>query len=311
MLPVAQSPPPPFNNMRRYGQEQIKVFALELLLHGGQSGTRVSITRTTQAPHQWIVGFFFTRCKGRTGITMKMPIQSGRRTDTTVLGDKKIGVVRGNGCQVGPTHSIRRQRLQCCLLGLRKSGASWAKARPTARSSKSRSSRQPGATVVMFLPPAHGQEKALYELGRDHIGEGALLLPTSHTILRTASTSTGRTARGPRCRADRAERPGGLYGASMKRVTACRAWSPSTTTQRQCTGLALAYRPASAAPAPASSPRPSKKRPRPTCSASRPSSVAARPNWSSRASTLVKAGYQPEVAYYEHARTQAHRRPAA
>ena len=57
---------------------------------------------------------------------------------------------------------------------------------------------------------------------------------------------------------------------------------------------------ASAAPAPASSRRRSRRRPRPTSSASRPCSAAA-----SRAlvkagfETLVEAGYQPEIAYFE------------
>ncbi len=57
---------------------------------------------------------------------------------------------------------------------------------------------------------------------------------------------------------------------------------------------------ASARPARACSSPPSRRRPRPISSASRPSSAAGPASWSRRASqTLVDAGYQPEIAYFE------------
>ncbi len=57
---------------------------------------------------------------------------------------------------------------------------------------------------------------------------------------------------------------------------------------------------ASAARAPASSRPRSRKRPRPICSASRPCCAAARRELVVKGyETLVEAGYQPEVAYYE------------
>jgi hypothetical protein len=57
---------------------------------------------------------------------------------------------------------------------------------------------------------------------------------------------------------------------------------------------------ASVAPGPACCRRRSRKRPRPISSASRPCSAAAPPNsWSGGFETLVEAGYQPEVAYFE------------
>ena len=57
---------------------------------------------------------------------------------------------------------------------------------------------------------------------------------------------------------------------------------------------------ASAACAPAASRRRSPRRPRPTCSASRPCSAAARRRSCRPGSrSLIEAGYQPEVAYFE------------
>ncbi len=57
---------------------------------------------------------------------------------------------------------------------------------------------------------------------------------------------------------------------------------------------------ASAHAAPASSRRPSPRRPRPISSASRRCCAAASARWSrTRFDTLVEAGYQPEIAYFE------------
>ena len=57
---------------------------------------------------------------------------------------------------------------------------------------------------------------------------------------------------------------------------------------------------ASAARAPASSRRPSRRRPRPTSSASRPCCAAASTHLVQAGfETLVEAGYQPEIAYFE------------
>ena len=56
----------------------------------------------------------------------------------------------------------------------------------------------------------------------------------------------------------------------------------------------------SAAPAPASSRRPSRKRRKPISSASRRCCAAASARWSRAGfETLVEAGYQPEIAYFE------------
>ena len=75
--------------------------------------------------------------------------------------------------------------------------------------------------------------------------------------------------------------------------------------ERDASGTARARDPRlrprrSATPGPASSRRRSRRRPRPTCSASSRSCAAARPPLVKMAfETLVEAGYQPELAYFE------------
>ena len=109
-------------------------------------------------------------------------------------------------------------------------------------------------------------------------------------------------ARGRRRHDDRAEgsRPPGAPHLRRGHRHA-RASSPCTRTRpARRKARALAYGAASAARAPASSRPPSRRRPRPTCSASRPCSAAAsRELIRNGFETLVEAGYQPEIAYFE------------
>ena len=111
-----------------------------------------------------------------------------------------------------------------------------------------------------------------------------------------------RPARHRRRRDGRAEGPGppaplGLPGRRRRARPVRRPSRPVRDRARPRPGLRPGDR---LDPGRASSRRPSPRRPRPTCSASRPSCAAA-PRRSSRwrFETLVEAGYQPELAYFE------------
>ena len=88
---------------------------------------------------------------------------------------------------------------------------------------------------------------------------------------------------------------------SSSRAAACRRSSPSRRTRPARPARASSPTPAASAPrAPASSRPRSRKRPRPTSSASRSCCAAASPSLIKNGfETLVEAGYQPELAYFE------------
>ena len=154
------------------------------------------------------------------------------------------------------------------------------------------------ADVIMMLVPDQTQAVVYRDDVAPNLKEDATLM--------FAHGSTSTSARS--CRRPRSTSPWSPPRApviscavSTKRARACRCSSPCTRTpaarrrRRHCPTRAP-----SAACAPAVSRRRSRKRPRPTSSASRPcSAAAARELVTAGFETLVEAGYQPEIAYFE------------
>ena len=103
-----------------------------------------------------------------------MKMYSEADVDTTALGDQKIAVL-GYGSQ-GRAHALNLKDSGFnVVVGLRKSGASWAKAEADGLVVEEPNEAAKGAAIVMFLTPDMVQ-KALYESVVGDIGEGALLL---------------------------------------------------------------------------------------------------------------------------------------
>jgi ketol-acid reductoisomerase len=103
---------------------------------------------------------------------MKMYVEAD--VDTTCLKDKRIAVL-GYGSQ-GRAHALNLKDSGFnVVVGLRKSGASWAKAEADGLTVMEPAAAIKGAAIVMFLTPDMVQ-KALYESVADDIEKGALLL---------------------------------------------------------------------------------------------------------------------------------------
>ncbi len=103
---------------------------------------------------------------------MKMYVEAD--VDTTCLKDKRIAVL-GYGSQ-GRAHSLNLKDSGFnVVVGLRKSGASWAKAEADGLTVMEPADAIKGAAIVMFLTPDMVQ-KALYLSLVDGIEKGALLL---------------------------------------------------------------------------------------------------------------------------------------
>ena len=103
-----------------------------------------------------------------------MQMYSEADVDISVLGDQKVAVL-GYGSQ-GRAHALNLKDSGFnVVVGLRKSGASWAKAEADGLTVQEPSEAVKAAAVVMFLTPDMVQ-KALYQKVVDDIEEGALLL---------------------------------------------------------------------------------------------------------------------------------------
>ena len=155
--------------------------------------------------------------------------------------------------------------------------------------------------MIMILAPDHGAARTCTrESVEPNLADGrrAVLRPRLQHPLRLHQAARagvdvmhgraeGPRAPGPPGVRRRARRPGARRGRAGR--------------DRQGLGRSRCRTPRrSAACAPAASGRRSPRRPRPTCSASRPCSAAARPQLVQAGfETLVEAGYQPEVAYFE------------
>jgi ketol-acid reductoisomerase len=103
-----------------------------------------------------------------------MKMYSEADVDTSILGDSKVAIL-GYGSQ-GRAHALNLKDSGFnVVVGLRKSGASWAKAQADGLTVEEPNEAVKGASVVMFLTPDMVQ-KALYQSVIDDIGQGALLL---------------------------------------------------------------------------------------------------------------------------------------
>ncbi len=103
-----------------------------------------------------------------------MQMYSEKDVDTTVLGDQKIAVL-GYGSQ-GRAHALNLKDSGFnVVVGLRRNGASWAKAEADGLDVQEPNEAASGAAIVMFLTPDMVQ-KALYKSVVDNIDNGALLL---------------------------------------------------------------------------------------------------------------------------------------
>ena len=103
-----------------------------------------------------------------------MKMYSEADVDTSILGDSKVAIL-GYGSQ-GRAHALNLKDSGFNVaVGLRKSGASWAKAVADGLTVEEPNEAVKGATIVMFLTPDMVQ-KALYQSVIDDIEEGALLL---------------------------------------------------------------------------------------------------------------------------------------
>lgn len=103
-----------------------------------------------------------------------MKMYSESDVDTSCLADKKVAIL-GYGSQ-GRAHALNLKDSGFnVVVGLRPSGASWAKAEADGLSVQEPGEAAQGAAIVMFLTPDMVQ-KALYESVVDSIDDGALLL---------------------------------------------------------------------------------------------------------------------------------------
>lgn len=103
-----------------------------------------------------------------------MQMYSEADVDISVLGDQKVAVL-GYGSQ-GRAHALNLKDSGFNVaVGLRKSGASWAKAQADGLTVEEPNEAVRGAAIVMFLTPDMVQ-KALYQTVVDDIEQGALLL---------------------------------------------------------------------------------------------------------------------------------------
>ncbi len=103
-----------------------------------------------------------------------MQMYSEADVDTSIIADQKVTIL-GYGSQ-GRAHALNLKDSGFnVVVGLRKSGASWAKAEADGLSVQEPNEAVKGAVVVMFLTPDMVQ-KALYESVVADIDEGALLL---------------------------------------------------------------------------------------------------------------------------------------
>ena len=103
-----------------------------------------------------------------------MKMYSEADVDTSILGDSKVAIL-GYGSQ-GRAHALNLKDSGFNVaVGLRKSGASWAKAEADGLTVEEPNEAVKGASVVMFLTPDMVQ-KTLYQSVIDDIDEGALLL---------------------------------------------------------------------------------------------------------------------------------------
>ena len=103
-----------------------------------------------------------------------MKMYSESDVDTSCLADQKVAIL-GYGSQ-GRAHALNLKDSGFnVVVGLRPDGASWAKAEADGLTVQNPNEAATGAAVVMFLTPDMVQ-KALYESVVDNIEQGALLL---------------------------------------------------------------------------------------------------------------------------------------
>ena len=218
--------------------------------------------------------------------------------DLGLLSGRKVAVI-GYGSQ-GHAHALNLKDSGVdVVVGLPAGSRSRAKAQEDGLTVKTPAEAAAEADIVMILTPDTGQAK----LYRDDIAPGlkpGKTLMFAHgfnirfgTITAPAGVDVSMIAPkapGHRVREVFKEGQGtpGLLAVHQDASGQGEGRWPSPT------------RRASAAPAPGSSRRRSPRRRRPTSSASRPCCAAGPPRWSRPGfETLVKNGYQPEIAYFE------------
>jgi ketol-acid reductoisomerase len=103
-----------------------------------------------------------------------MKMYSEADVDTSILGDRKVTIL-GYGSQ-GRAHALNLKDSGFnVVVGLRKTGASWARAEAEGLAVMEPNDAVKGAAIVMFLTPDMVQ-KAVYQAVVDDIEQGALLL---------------------------------------------------------------------------------------------------------------------------------------
>ena len=218
--------------------------------------------------------------------------------DLSIISGRKVAVL-GYGSQ-GHAHSLN---LRDSGVDVRVGLPEGSKSRPKAEAEGLRvvtpAEAAAEADVIMILAPDHVQRHLYTESVEPHLTAGKALFfghgfnirfgyitpPADVDVIMVAPKGPGHLVR--------REYAAGRGVPVHRRGRAGRD-------RRGVGARAVVRQGASAACVPAASRPPSPRRPRPTCSASRPCSAAAPRSWCMYGfETLVEAGYQPEVAYFE------------
>ena len=206
-----------------------------------------------------------------------MQIYSQKDVDKKALKGARIAIL-GYGSQ-GRAHALNLKDSGFdVVVGVRRAGASWAKAKKDGLKVAEPADAVDGAALVAFLTPGPDAEGPVQGSDRRHRQrrDDPVRARLQHPL------QADQAAQGSRRRADRAERPrrprAPPVPAGPRRAVP--AWRSARTRPAVRRTTRSPMRTASAARAAACSPRPSPRRPRPICSANRSCCAAARPSWS-------------------------------
>ncbi len=218
--------------------------------------------------------------------------------DLSIIQGRTVAVI-GFGSQ-GHAHALNlRDSGVDVRVGLPEASKSRAKAEAQGLRVLSPAEATAEADLIMILAPDQHQRKLYAESIEPNLQDGDALFFAHGFNIRFGYITAARRRRRVHGRPEgpgppgasrvrrRPRRPGDRRGGAGRHAARPGRWRSATPR-------------ASVACAPAASRPPSPRRPRPTCSASRPCCAAACRRWSqSGFETLVDAGYQPEVAYFE------------